>query len=298
MMSKGLAAFVKIVELGSFTRAAEELYTSQSALSQQIRTLEAQLGFELFDHSVHRVALTEAGKMFYPRARQVISLYNSAVQEVKFISETSAAGKQRMRVGTLGDQIFRYWMDLFRLSDEAGERYAPVAMRFRDRAELYRALQQDKADVCLLFENGEAEMAGLEFEPLTSCRELCVVLYASQYQPQGPLALEELNGYRLAFHFSVGHNSYEDRLRAEIYKRQLAVQILEPKNFFDAEFGIPSLLLVPELCYPKEKRAYTCALEWGEGPRLGFIYSPECGPRVREYVACVQKAFAQKGSPW
>lgn len=298
MTSRGLASFVKIVELGSFTQAAEELYTSQSALSQQIRTLEAQLGFALFDHSVHRVCLTEAGKLFYPRARQILALYDSAVMEAKFISETAEAGKKRMRVGTLGDQIFRYWVDLFRLGEKAGFAYAPVAMRFHDRGELYRALLQDKADLCLLLENGEAEAAGLEFMPLTSCRELCVSLYPDPERPQTPVQLEELDGYRLAFHFEIGHNSYEDRLRAELYRRQLAVRILEPKNFFTAEFGVPTLLLVPEICYPREKLAYTRYLDWKGGPRLGFVYSPECEPRVREYMACLQMRFAEKGSPW
>lgn len=298
MAPRGINSFVKIVEMGSFTRAAEELYTTQSALSQQMRTLEAQLGFALFDHSVHRVSLTEAGKLFYPRAKQMIALYDSAVMEARFISKVNEAGKKRMRVGTLGDQIFRYWVDLFRLSGEAGHLYAPVAMRFRDREELCRALLQDKADVCLLLENGEAETFGLEFEPLTACRELCASLYAGPEQPQAPLALEALDGYRLAFHFKRGHNLYEDRLRAELYRRQLAVRILEPEEFFDAEYGIPTLLLVPQVCYPKEKLAYTRPLDWGGGPRLGFYFAPDCEPRVREYVACLQASVAEKGDPW
>ena len=50
MNESALEGFVKIVELNSFSAAAETLYLSQSALSQQIRTLEGQLQFELFQH--------------------------------------------------------------------------------------------------------------------------------------------------------------------------------------------------------------------------------------------------------
>ena len=50
MNESALEGFVKIVELNSFSAAAEALYLSQSALSQQIRTLEGQLQFELFQH--------------------------------------------------------------------------------------------------------------------------------------------------------------------------------------------------------------------------------------------------------
>ena len=46
MNQSALEGFVKIVEMDSFSAAAEALYLSQSALSQQIRTLEGQLQFE------------------------------------------------------------------------------------------------------------------------------------------------------------------------------------------------------------------------------------------------------------
>lgn len=67
MNESALEGFVKIVELNSFSAAAEALYLSQSALSQQIRTLEGQLQFELFQHVPRRVVLTPAGQDFTPR---------------------------------------------------------------------------------------------------------------------------------------------------------------------------------------------------------------------------------------
>ena len=59
MNQSALEGFVKIVEMDSFSAAAEALYLSQSALSQQIRTLEGQLQFELFQHVPRRVILTQ-----------------------------------------------------------------------------------------------------------------------------------------------------------------------------------------------------------------------------------------------
>ena len=69
MNESALEGFVKIVELNSFSAAAEALYLSQSALSQQIRTLEGQLQFELFQHVPRRVVLTPAGQDFYPKGK-------------------------------------------------------------------------------------------------------------------------------------------------------------------------------------------------------------------------------------
>mgnify|MGYP000369462094 CR=1 FL=1 len=75
MNQSALEGFVKIVEMDSFSAAAEALYLSQSALSQQIRTLEGQLQFELFQHVPRRVILTPAGRDFYPKAKQLVALY-------------------------------------------------------------------------------------------------------------------------------------------------------------------------------------------------------------------------------
>lgn len=66
-----LQSFLAVAEKQSFTAAADALYISQSALSQQIRQLEHQLGFQLFDRSTRQVTLTEAGRSFYRNAQQL-----------------------------------------------------------------------------------------------------------------------------------------------------------------------------------------------------------------------------------
>ena len=65
---KQLEVFVTAAEYGSFTRAADVLYLSQSTVSSHIRGLEETLGSPLFDRSAKRkVALTETGERIYPR---------------------------------------------------------------------------------------------------------------------------------------------------------------------------------------------------------------------------------------
>ena len=70
---KQLEVFVTTAEYGSFTRAADVLYLSQSTVSSHIRSLEEPLGVLLFDRAARRrVALTEAGKRIYPTAREIV----------------------------------------------------------------------------------------------------------------------------------------------------------------------------------------------------------------------------------
>ena len=68
---KQVEYFISIVEAGSFSLAAEELYISQSSLSKQIMALEKGLGIKLLDRSARKIALTEAGKIFHKHALKI-----------------------------------------------------------------------------------------------------------------------------------------------------------------------------------------------------------------------------------
>lgn len=74
--------FLKVVETGSFSAAADELYISQSSLSKQIMALENELGFPLFDRSKRKIVITPAGKTFLPHARNLHSAYQAMLAEV------------------------------------------------------------------------------------------------------------------------------------------------------------------------------------------------------------------------
>ncbi|MFO1067498.1 MAG: LysR family transcriptional regulator [Geminicoccaceae bacterium] len=64
--------FVRIVETGSFTAAAEQLGLSRAAVSKQMLALEDRLGVRLLNRTTRRNSLTEAGQAFYERGRQIL----------------------------------------------------------------------------------------------------------------------------------------------------------------------------------------------------------------------------------
>ena len=73
MELRQLRAFVHVTHAGTFTRAAEELHVAQSAVSQAVGKLEAELGFELLRRTSRGVELTEAGEAVFERAREVVA---------------------------------------------------------------------------------------------------------------------------------------------------------------------------------------------------------------------------------
>lgn len=73
-----LLSFVAVCETGSFTRAADRVYLSQSTVSQQIRRLEEALGKPLLERTSHQVQLTEEGERLLGYARRIIALNGEA----------------------------------------------------------------------------------------------------------------------------------------------------------------------------------------------------------------------------
>lgn len=68
-----IGTFTKVVELGSFARAAERLDVSTSAVSRSVADLEAHLGVRLLNRTTRRLSLTESGQAFLERAVQLLA---------------------------------------------------------------------------------------------------------------------------------------------------------------------------------------------------------------------------------
>jgi DNA-binding transcriptional LysR family regulator len=95
--SRQLKAFVLTARHQSFSRAAEQLYITQSGMSLLVRELEEQLGFRLFDRTTRRVTLTEFGTRFLPIAdRSLEQLENAA----STIGESANEVKSRLAIGS------------------------------------------------------------------------------------------------------------------------------------------------------------------------------------------------------
>lgn len=74
-----LAALIKIAEAGSFVAAARALHVTPAALSVVIRSFEEELGFDLFERTTRKVALSAAGQQYLPYARRVmVDMENAA----------------------------------------------------------------------------------------------------------------------------------------------------------------------------------------------------------------------------
>ncbi len=80
---RALEVFCKIVELKSFSKAAEAVYLTQPTVSGHIKGLEEFVGLKLLDRLGREVVPTKAGELLYGYAKQVLALRNQAIQALE-----------------------------------------------------------------------------------------------------------------------------------------------------------------------------------------------------------------------
>lgn len=83
MEIKDLVFFQRVVKANSISKAAKELFISQSQVSRVISSLEHELGVELFERKGHKLELTPCGKIFYEDSSSIIGLCFKAIDRVK-----------------------------------------------------------------------------------------------------------------------------------------------------------------------------------------------------------------------
>lgn len=144
-MIKQIKYFQAVVRCKSFTEAAEECFISQSAISQQIRALEHELGVKLLNRENRKISLTPAGEHFYRKSLVLIADFERMCNETVRIANKDRA---ELRIGYLkcySGQEFRMAVAEF------SEKYPDVSVQIinGNHEELYTALREGGVDLIL-----------------------------------------------------------------------------------------------------------------------------------------------------
>lgn len=94
----GIQAFVLVAELGGFSKAADRLHLTQTALTRRIQKLEAYLSVRLLDRTTRSVQLTAVGRDFLPQARRLVDEATAAVDRLK---DMSRLGKGNVAIASI-----------------------------------------------------------------------------------------------------------------------------------------------------------------------------------------------------
>lgn len=137
--------FLEVASVLSVSRAARRLYISQSALSQQIRRLEQELGYPLFSRTAHGIRLTAEGEAFCAEAAPVAEGWRALCSHA---ANSKAPEKIRLRLG-VGSRV--YSNHLFRevLSYFEADPHTEVTFVTEAGRDVLEALQSGALDLAL-----------------------------------------------------------------------------------------------------------------------------------------------------
>ena len=145
MLFRQMKYFISVVECNSFTEAAEQCYISQSAISQQIRSLEKELGVELIHRENRRFTLTPAGEYFYEQSEGILN----EVEDIR--RETFRIGKDKEKELKIGYLRCYSGQELHQAVAEFSRLYPEVSIHIVNgtHEELYDLLRFGRADLVL-----------------------------------------------------------------------------------------------------------------------------------------------------
>jgi DNA-binding transcriptional LysR family regulator len=144
MTLKQLQYLIAVVDEGSFGRAAPALYVSQPTLSQQIRSLEAEVGGPLLERLARGVRPTPAGEAFLPAARAALAATERGRRAARMVLDLEAGELDIATVGTVALGLLPAVLRRFR------PRYRGLTVRvneYRDGPSLAQAVADGAADL-------------------------------------------------------------------------------------------------------------------------------------------------------
>ncbi|MFE4976244.1 LysR family transcriptional regulator [Kitasatospora sp. NPDC056651] len=220
MQLQQLRYFLAVAETRHFTRAAEAAHVAQPSLSQQIRSLERELGAELFHRTRGNIALTDAGDALLPLARRILADTESARLAVQ---ETVQLRRGRVRLGAPPSLCTSLVPDVLRVFRD---RYPGVALAVREGGsrDLVGWLAAGELDLALIITRPSGEQS-----PALAVTELLheeLVLVEAERQARRKVRVAELKGRPLVM-FREGYDVREAALaacRAAGFEPEFAVE--------------------------------------------------------------------------
>ena len=145
---KNLVTFIHVAELGSFTKAAEQLGYSQPSISFQIKQLEEEFGCLLFERINHTITLTEKGHELVYCAHQIRALTDSFKESVAENDECCGHIHIVTPDSVCEEMINYHYIDFH-------NRYPDISIRFStgDSAVMLDMLDHNEADVIITLDN-------------------------------------------------------------------------------------------------------------------------------------------------
>jgi DNA-binding transcriptional LysR family regulator len=231
--SRQLRYFVTVARERNFTRAAEKLRIAQPPLSRQIQQLEEEFGSALFDRGARPLVLTDAGRLLFEQAVQVLDRMDEIKAMMRRLLEVE---RLRFSMGFVASTLYGYLPEVIRLYRAARPGVELTLVELTSMEQI-AALKEGRIDVGfgrIQFDDPGVERLILRNERLSAALPLNHPLSAQT----GGLRLEDLAGDALVVYPKSPRPSFADQVLALFRERNLKSAVVHEVRELQTALGL------------------------------------------------------------
>ena len=288
--------FIKVAECGSFTKAAEDLYITPTAVMQQINALEKQLGAILFDRTNHGLRLTKAGESFLQDARYILEYFERAERKAREIHD--GENRRSIRIGTSvmtpAKFILDVWAQIQSRMPTLKIELIPFENNPVNSVEILRNLGQHIDVVAGLYDDAFLRERRCLAAHMYDKKILLAVPVSHALSAESLITIEKLKNRKVLF-IRRGWNTYIDELRNKLEAKGVKTEDFEMFNISAYNRAVTENIPIItvegwEDVHPLLK---LIPADWEDSIPFGVFYSPTPTKLVKKFIDLLSSIAAK-----
>lgn len=295
MYNPQLETFIRVADAGSFSKAAEQMYITPTAVIKQMNLLEAELEVRLFERTHRGLKLTKAGSSLYNDAKYVIQYCRDSVIRAK---NAMQADTNLIRIGTSpmtpAQVLVELWPKIHTLCPEIKFQLVPFENTPENAREILKNLGHNIDVVAGIFDETMLHIrqcAGFELFRQPLC---CAVSVHHRLANKNRLLVQDLYGENLLLmHRDWSH--YVDRLRDDIWQNHSQIHIVDfdfySVDVFNRCENSNDILMAVQAWDNVHPLLKVIPVAWEHSIPYGLLHSPTPSETVQKFLTAIQQVL-------
>ena len=283
----------QIKEFSSFAKAAEKLFVSRSALVQQVKAVEEELGFTIFLRDAKGIRLTEPGKLFLGRGEKVLSEYEGLLQKCRLLEEKD---REKIIIGVMPNLKS---IALSALCQQYRSEYPDSTIEFREYPpeKYFSAFSAGSFDICCeyacCYHCSDKDTKFLPLKPTKYCIAIPLKHPLARHKK---ISFKDLRGQKLLM-YRRGITKCDDLLRDYILQNEPEIQIIDIEKYDSSLIIKCELERAVLLNYEGYAMSFpyfvSVPTNWKFKIELGIGYHSDCRAAVKNFLFEAAKYLQQ-----
>ncbi len=298
MYNPQLETFLTAADAGSFSKAAEQMFITPTAIIKQVNLLEDALGVKLFERTHRGLTLTKAGVSLYKDAKYLIQYCKDSVSRAKNAMQDDT---DIIRIGTSpmtpAQALMELWPAIHEQCPEIKFQMVPFENSLENARRILGNLGQDIDAVVGVFDEVMLNLrrcAGFEISREPLC---CAVSIYHPLAAKNRLAVRDLYGENLLM-MHRDWSGYVDKLRDDLWKNHQQINIIDfdiySVEIFNRCENSNDVLLCIEPWANVHPLLKVIPVDWDYFMPYGLLHAPEPTGSVKKFLEAVKKVTLSK----